>query len=80
MKQHIKIVNEFNTWRSGGGTCDEGYSKRLGEALEAVVKTAERYELVRTLKPSDFKSLWESNFDGEGRFDDMVDEMIEARK
>jgi hypothetical protein len=48
MKQHIKTVKEFNVWRKGGEmTCDEGYPKRLGEALDEVVKAAERYELLR---------------------------------
>ena len=81
MKQHIKTVKEFNTWRRGGEmTCDEGYPKRLGEALDEVVKAAERYELVRTLTPHEFKILWQRNISGEGYFDDLVDKLIAERK
>jgi hypothetical protein len=82
MKQHIKIIREFNSWRKGGEmTCDEDYPKRLGESLDEVVKAAERYELVRTLSPAEYKALWMRHVSGEGLvFDDLVDEMVKARK
>ena len=75
MKQHIKTVKEYNEWRRGAehkdGVC---------EALDEVVKAAERYELVRTLAPGPYKELWMRAFYGEGTFDNLVDKMIEARK
>ena len=81
MKQHIKTVKEFNVWRKGGEmTCDEGYPKRLGEALDEVVKAAERYELLRTLNPREFSNLWRVNIFQETGFDDLVDKMIAERK
>lgn len=80
-KQDIKIVQEFNTWRKGGSemSCDEGYPKRLGEALDEVVKAAERYELVRTLNPREFKQLWKENVSNGTGFDSLVDALIKAR-
>jgi len=81
-KQDIIIVKEFNTWRNGGllEFGNEGYPKRLSEALEEVVKAAERYEMLRTLNPREFKQLWKENINGYGSFDDLVDALIKARK
>lgn len=68
MKQHIKTVKELNVW--GGNR----------EALNEVVKAAERYELLRTLTPQEFKQLWHDNISGSGHFDELVDKMIGERK
>jgi hypothetical protein len=68
MKQHIKTVKELQVW--GGNQI----------ALDEVVKAAERYELVRTITAMQFKTLCQNNIYEDDRFDDLVDEMIEARK
>jgi vacuolar-type H+-ATPase catalytic subunit A/Vma1 len=80
-KQDIKIVQEFNSWRKGGGemSCDEGYPKRLGEALDEVVKSAERYELVRTLNVTEFKNCSLTICKDSGQFDSLIDALIKAR-
>ena len=52
--QDIKMVKEFNSWRRGGDDVhadDKAYTKRLGDALDAVVAMAERAEeMERALK------------------------------
>lgn len=54
-KQDINIVKEFNTWRQGGLVefGNEGYPKRLSEALDSVVEMADQYE-----KLTDVISAW----------------------
>jgi hypothetical protein len=76
MKQHIKTVKEYKEC----GVCGAEHSYGIRYALDEVVKAAERYELVRTLTPQDFKQLWQRNISGEGFFDDLVDKMIAERK
>ena len=43
-------------------------------------KGHERYELIRTLNPHQFKELCERNIRGDGHFDDLVDAAIIARR
>lgn len=74
MNQHIKTVKEFNSALKRNGE----FPKSL-EALDEVVKMSERYELLRTLTPHEFKELWNRNISGEGYFDSLVDKMIESR-
>lgn len=78
LKQHIKTIKEYNEWRRGAET-EQPNPTTIGEALDEVVKAAERYELVRTLPPCGFKELWDRNVAGEGYFDALVDEIIKAR-
>jgi hypothetical protein len=82
MKQHIKIVREFNQWRTGKGEIQLGadYPTQLSHSLDEVVKAAERYEFMRTLNVPEFKDLFNRNISGEGRFDDLVDEAMKERK
>jgi hypothetical protein len=39
-----------------------------------------RYAYLRTLNPRQFKSLYERNIKGEGRFDDLVDADRQQKK
>lgn len=79
MKQHINTIKKYNEWRRGGDG-EQANPKRIGESLDAIVKAAERYELLRTLTPHEFKQLWQDNISGKGYFDELVDKMIAERK
>jgi hypothetical protein len=76
MKQHIKTVKEYIDQRA---ELWSGHTDKLGEALDEVVKAAERYELVRTLTVMQFKMLCQNNIYEDERFDDLVDKMIAER-
>jgi hypothetical protein len=83
MKQNIKTVIGFKLWLKVGDLKrleDEWNTARVIDALDDCVKAAERYELLRTLTPQEFKQLWQDNISGKGYFDELVDKMIEARK
>jgi len=79
MKQHIKTVKDFNEWRRGAET-EQLSPTIIGVALDEVVKAAERYELLRTLTPREFKQLYQENISQGTGFDNLVDAMVAARK
>jgi hypothetical protein len=80
MSNHeIEIVKEFSRFGMAQDNT-QSYPAQLKCALDSVVVMAERYEFLRTLKPIEFTQLWQNNIHGRGRFDDLVDEMMKARK
>lgn len=52
----------------------------FGNSLDEVVRAAERYEFVRTLKPHELMDICHKNLIGLGCFDDLVDEAMKARQ
>jgi hypothetical protein len=79
MKDSIATLKAHNAWRRGDDSKQES-PYLIGRAIDDCVKAAERYELLRTLTPQEFKQLWQDNINGNGYFDELVDKMIEARK
>lgn len=53
----------------------EGIYEVLGSRYNMLTIAEERYEKVRRMNPQQFKELWYRNIAGEGRFDDLVDEV-----
>lgn len=45
-----------------------------------IILNAERYEKLRKLNPRQFTELYERNIRGEGRFDDLVDQLPPVNK
>jgi hypothetical protein len=79
MKSAIKTLREHNEWRRGADT-DQGSPMMIGLAIDDCIKAAERYELVRTLTPREFKQLFQENISMGTGFDNLVDILVEARK
>jgi hypothetical protein len=52
----------------------------LSRTTEELELAHARYEYLRTLNPQQFKSLYERNIKGEGRFDDLVDADRQQKK
>ena len=46
-----------------------------GDIYNMLTLAEERYEKVRRMNPQQFKELWDRNIAGEGRFDELVDEV-----
>jgi len=71
-----------------GETADVIHGKQMMEVIAALIvaerdyyrEKAARYEYVRTLKPEQFKALFNRNIAGEGHFDCLVDAAINAAK
>lgn len=78
MKSHIKTLKAHNAWRRGGDSA-QGSQSEIGIAIDECVKAAERYELVRTLTPREFKQLWMENLRNGTGFDGLVDALVKAR-
>ncbi len=78
MNQSIKTLESHNAHRRGD---EDGKYKpaEITKAIDDCVKDAKRYELVRTLKPHEFRKLSLKNiYDGDN-FDEMIDKLIKAR-
>lgn len=77
MKQSIKTLEEHNAWRRGAES-EQLHPAQVGVAIDDCIKAAKRYEMVRTFNVHEFQVLFMRSLKGEN-FDDMVDEVIEAR-
>ena len=79
MKKSIQILREYNAWRRGAET-EQDSPIKIGRAIDDCIKAAERYELIRTVNPREFKQLYMENIKQGTGFDNLVDALVEARK
>jgi hypothetical protein len=79
MKNAIKTLKSHNEWRRGADTL-MGSPTAIGIAIDDCIKAAERYELVRTLNPREFKQIYMENINRGESFDGLVDALIIAKK
>ena len=74
IKASVMEMGERIAWGSDTALMREAahYLKRLSAAKQ----NEARYEKLRTLNAREFAELYELNISGKGRFDDLVDELI----
>ena len=74
IKAGVMEMGELIAWGSDTALMREAaqYLKRLSAAKQ----NEARYEKLRTLNARKFAELYELNISGKGRFDDLVDELI----
>lgn len=51
----------------------------FADCLREAAKGHARYEALRCLNPREYTDMWRRNLAGEGRFDELVDELVKAK-